>query len=289
MPEGQEGAAGTGGDQQQQQQAGGTGQGAGGGDPWYKGATPEVVGHLQARGWETKTPTEVALEAVRAHFEAQKFIGAPPDQIVRMPKDASDEAGWSALRSRLGVPADAAGYKFDDVKRADGSALDESQRAFLAQTALSAHLAPDAAVEVAKAFTKFQDDAASRTAADNTAKLAEAKATLQKNWGVNHEANLFIARQAAAALGVTPEQVNALENVAGYDKVMEMFRSIGTKIGEDKFVQNLNPNQAGVMTREQAMAKKQELMNDSTWTKAYLNGDSVKVREMTALNTIIVG
>jgi len=259
------------------------------GDPWYKGVAPEVIGHLEARGWNTKTPSEVAVEAVKAHFEAQKFIGAPPDQVVRMPKDAADEAGWTALRARLGVPADATGYKFDDIKRADGSALAADQAAFLAQTALAAHLPPDAALEVAKAFTKFQDDAASRQVADRTAAITTAKEALKSNWGPNHEANLFVAKQAAAALGVTQDQVDALESQIGYDKVMEMFRSIGTKIGEDKFVQNLNPNAAGVMTREQALSKKQELMNDSVWTKAYLDGDSVKVREMTALNTIIVG
>ena len=80
----------------------------------------------------------------------------------------------------------------------------------------------------------------------------------------------------------------SLEGVIGYDKIMEMFRSIGEKIGEDKFIKSGAPgNQGGPMTREQAVAKKADLMSDPVWKAAYLNGDQQKLREMLALNTII--
>jgi len=52
----------------------------------------------------------------------------------------------------------------------------------------------------------------------------------EKELGTERSGEPFSSRQrAAAALGVPPETVSALESVIGYDKVMEMFRMIGTK------------------------------------------------------------
>ena len=73
------------------------------------------------------------------------------------------------------------------------------------------------------------------------------------------------------------------------DEVLTSGRAIGSKIGEDKFITNTGGGNGGVMTREQATARKKELMNDKAWSKSYLDGDAAKGREMTALNTIIVG
>jgi hypothetical protein len=101
---------------------------------------------------------------------------------------------------------------------------------------------------------------------------------------------MFVAKRAATALGVTPEAVAALEGVVGYKAVMELFRNVGSKIGEDKFVQSITPGGApGVMTKEQAVERKAALMADQVWTKAYLAGDAAKAAEMLALNTMIVG
>ena len=46
---------------------------------------------------------------------------------------------------------------------------------------------------------------------------------------------------------------------------------------------------AGVMTKEQAVAQKKELMADNAWVKSYNEGDAVKGRQMRALNVLITG
>jgi len=157
------------------------------------------------------------------------------------------------------------------------------------EAAFKLHLPKDAATSITRAFAKYLDDAEVAEKAEKTAKLAEQKAALKKNWGANEAANMFVAQRAAAALGIAPETVSALEGVIGYDKIMEMFRSIGAKIGEDKFITGQQQAAGGAMTREQAIARKKELMADKEWVKSYLNKDATKLREMTALNTIIVG
>jgi len=272
------------GQQQQQQQSN---------VPWYQGVTgvdEATVGHWTAKGWANKSAAEVAVEATKAWKEAERFVGAPADSLVRLPKELSDEKGWDAVWKRLGKPAEAKGYDFSGVKFADGSALEEGFQNTMREVAYKLNLPKDAATAVAAEFAKYLDGAETSENAERTAKLAEQKAALKKNWGPNEAANMFVAQRSAAALGVTPADIAALESVIGYDRVMEMFRTIGTKIGEDKFIQGTNKGAGNApMTRDEAVARKADLMSDTVWRDAFLKGDKAKAREMEALNIIIVG
>jgi len=136
---------------------------------------------------------------------------------------------------------------------------------------------------------KEADESRTAPLAELQGKIAAEKTKLAQNWGANYEANLFVAKQTAAALGVKPEALEALGNSIGLAATMEMFRVIGTKIGEDKFVMSQLPGSQGVMTKEAAIDKKAALMADKVWVKSYLDGDAQKRQEMTALNTMIVG
>ena len=259
--------------------------------PWYQGVSgvdEEMLGHWTNRGWNTKTAAEVAVEATKAWKGAEHLVGVPADQVIRLPKDQKDELGWKGVWQRLGAPAKPEDYDFSAIKFSDGTALDDTFVARVRAKAFALNLPKQAALEMAQDFTKYLDEAESTESTEKAAKLLEQKAALKKNWGPNEAANKFVAERAAAALGVAPETVAALEGVIGYDKIMEMFRSIGEKIGEDKFVKSTAPgNTGGPMTREQAVAKKADLMSDPIWRDAYLKGDQAKLREMLALNTLI--
>lgn len=277
-------------DDQQQQQSQQQSQQQQSSDPWFKGFDAETIGHLQNRGWDKKQAPEVVAEAIKSWKEAEKLVGVPANQVVRLPKDASDEKGWDAVWQRLGKPNDAKLYDFSDVKFADGTALEDGFVNTVRETAFKLNLPKDTATAFTRAFAKYLDDADITEKAEKTAKLAEQKAALKTNWGKNEAANTFVAQRAAAALGIAPETVSALESVIGYDKIMEMFRSIGAKIGEDKFITGAQtPAGGGAMTREEALAKKQDLMSNAEWRKAYLGGDKAKFREMQALEIIITG
>lgn len=271
----------------------GEGGGGGGGNQpaeWYKGADAELIGHIQTKGWDKKQPGEVALEAIKAHRQAEKFIGAPADQLLRLPKEPGSEE-WKGVWQRLGAPADAKDYDFDGVtlKSEDGkSVLNQGFVDTMRNIAAELHLPKDHASRIATAVAKFNADAKVADNADYTAKLAEEKKALDASWGQNKEAFIFAAKQTANALGVTPEAVTALEKVVGYKAVMDMFLTISKKTGEHKWVESGGPS-GGAMTREQAIARKQELMGDKSWADRYLAGDVAANREMTALLTIITG
>ena len=74
---------------------------------WWQGKVDEATaGYFKNRGWDGKSADEVAILAANAHREAEKFIGAPADKLVRLPAQPNDEAGWREVYSRLHAVAE---------------------------------------------------------------------------------------------------------------------------------------------------------------------------------------
>lgn len=249
--------------------------------PSLVGLDAELVGHVQNKAWDTSDPLKLAHAAIKASHEAQKFVGLPPERLAKIPTDKADEAGWKALWGKLGAPIDAAGY---DLTGVTDPAIADAIRA----SAAANFLPKDAATAVGAAVVKAI--AAKETAAgvEKASKLVTERAALKTSWGTNMDANMVVAKAGAAKLGITPEEVAALEQVAGYAKTMEAFRKVGALSGEDKFITG-GGGDGKVMTREQAKARRVELMADSDWAKRYLGGGAAEKRQMADLIAVEVG
>lgn len=267
--------------------------GAPGGGPaatsWYSSAEPTVLGHMQTKGWDKLTPDQAALKAAHSHFELEKMRGVPEDQLLRLPKDASDEAGWNAVHARLGVPAKAEDYSFDAIKKADGTPLDKPFTDEVRQLAHELKLPQNQAVLFAQKLAARVETEAKNEQAVYEAELSKEKTTLKTNWGQNAPQNMVIAQNAARKLGVTDDAIKSLEGIVGYAKVMDMFLNIGQKIGEDTFVRNGAPQGNGVVTREQAMARLAIMEKDQVWAQKFSSGDAAAAREFDALTRIVAG
>lgn len=257
--------------------------------PWYQGKVDDVtVGMWQSNGWDPKDPATVAIAASKAFADANKFNGAPADRLLKLPAEAGDPE-WDGVYQRLGKPKDMAEYDFKAVKFADGAELDPAAEAFLRDAAFKANISKEAAAGFAAGLVKFLEGAEAGEATERAAALQTQQAELARSWGVNMEANKFLARQGALALGLTEAEVAGLENSAGYAKTMEALRRVGVMNGEAKYISGSGQTQGGVMTREQAMARRAELKSDPQWNQRFLGGDKTAQREMLALNTLIVG
>ena len=275
------------------------GEGGGSGNPtptptpapnWTEGLEPALIGHAQNRGWDKLDPAKAAAEALKAHREAETYIGVPADRILKLPADPNDSDGWNTVYQRLGAPKEATEYDegIKSVKFADGSETDDRFVDTVRGLATQHHWTKEEAAAVAKTLVKFVDDGTKRDDEQYQVDLALEKKALVDNWGApNVETNLVIARNAAAKLGVDPEAVQALEGVVGYAKVMSMFHQIGTKIGEDAFVRQTNPNGDPSLTKEQAAARLDELKRDEDWTKRLMAGDVQTNREFENLTRIM--
>lgn len=275
------GDGGQGGGQQQQQQQ----------KPWHDGLDPLLLGHAQNKGWKLDDPRGAFEAAAKSSAELQKHFGVPADQILKLPKDATDEAGWAAVRQRLGMPKEAKEYDFSGVKRANGSDVDQSLTDALRGVLHKAGTPKDAAPDVLKAVVKLQDDAVAARDAERAAKLQTDRADLQREWGQNAEFNRLTAMQGARrALGseeAAKAVIDGMQESIGYKATMEFWRKIGAGTSEDTFVdvtKGGNPT-----TMNGAKAKIAELQSDTEWVDKYLKGSPKHVQEMNSLILLASG
>lgn len=276
--------------------SGGTGNGQtggtppAGGTPWY-GANnePDFVGHLQNRGWDKLEPAQAAIAAAKAHREAEKLIGGRAEDRVVWPKDATDAEGWNRVHSRLGVPTDLKEYDFSAVKFSDGTEIDDEFATALRTELQKAHVSKADAPSFVKALVSIVEKQESAATQEAEANLTQEREKLRINWGANVDNFLTVARNTAQTLGVTPEQVDALEKGIGYAAVMEMFRNIGQKIGEDQFVisNNGGGGKPQPMTYEQAEFRLNELTNDATFYAKLSAGDVAAKKEFDNLTRLV--
>lgn len=262
---------------------------------WHTGLAPELVGLAQNKAWKLDDPKEAFAAAATAYQGAAKFIGAPPEDILRIPKPTTTADELKAFWSRLGAVDDPKAIDLSAVKTAAGEPIDERLSEILRQAAVAARVPKDAAVEVAKAVVKHLDGAEAERKALHDSRLAEEKAALDRNWGVNKERNMFVAKEAltklAQAANVPMDKAtaawDALSAVGGLGAAaaMQILLTAGLRMGEGKYVsQDSNPN--APMSREAALARIEELKQDTEFGKRYLNGDVRAKAELTGLHQI---
>lgn len=260
--------------------------------PWYDGKVDaEIIGHWDNKGWKKDDPAAVAIEASKAARELQKHFGVPADQLLKLPKDATDEAGWKAVRERLGAPKEAKEYDFSSIKFVDGSDLDPSFVDPLRAVLHKAGVPKDAAPEVLKTVVKYLGDAETSESAARTARLQTERAELDREWGSNKDFNRLTAMQGAKrAVGsdeAAAKMVDAMEAAIGYKATMEFFRKIGAGTSEDTFADFSKG--ASPVTMNGAKARLEELRGDPEYVARYLKGMPKEVQEMNSLILLASG
>lgn len=256
--------------------------------PWHDGVEAEYIGHWQNRGLKLDDAKTIAIDMTKAHREAVSKLGVPPEQLVRIPKADAPEAEVKAYWGRIGVPLEAKDYDLSAVKLSDGKDLDAAFADTLRDALLNGRVPKDRAGEVAGRLVKFEEAKAAAAASERTAKLEVERAQLKADWKQDYDGNLYVAKQGAKALGLTPEQVGELEGLIGYKAIMTAMHRVGSLGKEASFITGGGDNK-GAMTREQAHARKADLMADKAWQGRYLGGDTAARTEMLNLNRIITG
>lgn len=256
------------------------------------GVDPLVVGHMQNRGWDKLPVEQVAIEAAKSHMEAQKFIGAPAEQIIRLPAATAKPEEWTPVWQRLGALPKQEDYKgvIGNFKFANGDAIDDQFGDALTKFSFDNHLTKEAAAALPKVIGDFMDQNDARQKTIDDATLATEKKALRESWGANFEVNELIAKETAKNLGVNAETVDALEKQIGYAGVMRMFHAIGSTHGEDNVITNLvNANNSKSLTKEQAKVRINELKADADFSARYIKGGVKEKEEMNALHQIAFG
>lgn len=262
---------------------------AGAAPAWHTGIDADTVGFWQNKGFKVDDPKELASTLTKSYRELERHIGAPPDQIIRLPKKDAPEADIRAFRERLGMPKEAKDYDFTAVKDAAGNPIAQDLADDLRAAAHRAGLTKEAATEMAAATQRRLDAAQARAKTLNDGKLAEETAKLKADWGNDFDFNRLKAMEGARRLGITPEAVELLEKQIGYSAVMNAMRKIGVGTSEDNFIERGGGSGGTPTTASGALSRLNELKADKAWSAKLMAKDTATVREWQTLEAQAAG
>jgi len=243
--------------------------------PWLEGADPAVVGYVQNKGWEKP------VQVLESYQNLEKLLGADrAGNTVILPKPDAQKQEVDAFYNRLGRPADPAGYKIDVPAGSDPE--------FAKGAAAKMHelgLNKDQGEKLA-AWWNDQVGTTVKTSTEQAlAKNQEQQTALKTAWGSAFDQNKEIAAAAARGLGIEPTALDALDQALGFDKTMQLFYNIGTKIKEPDFVDGSgNRGFGAALTPGQAQAKIAELKVDKNWVSRLMNHDAAATSEWKKLH-----
>lgn len=263
-----------------QQQPAGQGAATGtAGIPWLNGASTEEIAFAQSKGWgnEVNAPTD---QIFRSYHNLQKLFGADKaGNTIMVPGETADEETWNKVYSRLGRPEKADGYTAKPF-----AGMDEEQFNKLREVAHKHGLSE----KQFNAIKEWNDSAATefdgklKQAAQ--AEFATQEATLKRDWGAAYDQNLQAGKVAVSQLGITAEQVDALQMSLGFDGVMKLMAKIGSSLGEGTFhvgdKGRAGGTQNNVMAPEQAKTELGRLMNDKDFKEAWMDKMHPRHKEM---------
>lgn len=253
--------------------------------PWFHGLDPADVGHIQNRGWDKLSPVDAAKAAHAAFRGAERMIGAPVNELWRVPEDPNQRG---EMWKRLGKPDAVEGYDFSTVKMGE-QPMPDDLAASLRAAAHEANLPADAAKRMAEAFAGYSHNTAVARSADAATRVAAEASQLKEEWGSDYEQNRYIASRGATTMGLDPEAINTIEKAAGLKATMNALLKIGLAGGEARFLGSQpNPGDPNAgLTYEMARAQLDQLKTDQAWIDRMGKGDSAAFAEFERLTSRI--
>lgn len=194
---------------------------------WAKsGVSADDLGFVQNKGWAD-------IPAVLNSYKGlEKLIGAPQDQIIRIPKADAPVEEWNGVWDKLGRPKTAAEYSLPVPEGDKGEFAKQAAEWFHEVGVPHA-----AAKKLAEKWNEYAGGQMKAIIDAEATRDAEQIAALTKEWGAGMQANSEVVDRAASTFGMTPEQLGALKKAMGPGEAMKFMHNIGSKIGvEDKLI-----------------------------------------------------
>lgn len=255
---------------------------------WLDSLDADLQAHVTNRGWQNDNADTAVVKAVKAHAAAQKHIGVPEDQIVRMPKDAADPA-YAAVYERvagLGAPPSPEGYALGDVKFKDGSPLAEADAKFVREVGAAFKLPVHVVQGIAQRFVARGDEASTAGAQQSQAAQAANDTALKSTWGAQYDTQAASVAKVVDGLktlgiGVSPQGDPAahVAQMAGLLKLADQFK-------EAPWLGGGNPAQTdefGALSMEQAERQMETFKLDDAWRGKFFSNDQATLDQYTRL------
>ena len=266
------GQAGTGEGQGEQ---GGIGEGGGskGSNDFLTNFSDDTRAYVENKGWQDFNSIAKSAQ----HLE--KMVRGDPEKMITLPGEAAAPEEIDQFYNKLGRPETKEGYDFGDIDKNDPAV--ETMTAMFHEIGLTNQQANKMLGKLAD-YTKEQ-----QAEADRQRQLNEATEDkdLQKEWGAKYEQQMATAAQAYRALGIDGDTVDKLQDAMGYAGLMRFMSEIGSKIGEDAYIDgNGGGGFVNAMTPQQAQQRIAELKADKQFQQRYIGGEQTALEEMSKLH-----
>lgn len=242
------------------------------------GLDADTSGYVTNKGW--KGPADV----VASYRGAEKLLGVPADQIIKLPQ--GDAPDFGPVYDRLGRPKAAGEYGLDKlVPKGSDPKFAETAAGWFHEQGLNTK-------QATALTTKWNEHVAGAVKAGGEAQAAAHTLEVTKlkgEWGTQYDTNIGLVDRAIKAFGVNEQFLGAMKNAVGPAAALKFFHNVGTKLGtDDAFIAGDGRGSfLGGETAEQAASKKAELIGNKAWVTKFNSGDQEARREMARLNKII--
>lgn len=213
-------------------------------------------------------------DAVRALRNAQKLIGAPAEEMVRLSPNGMDEESAKRFLKHIGVPASPDEYKIPVPEGGDPEFAKISAGWFH-----EADLTQAQAKGLTEKFNQYVGEKLAESEQSHAAQLQIDEAALRTEWGNAYQQRVGLAKAAAATFGLNEEKLVLLQNALGPAEMVKFVYGLAAKIGEDKFVSGLTSGQSGALTPGAARARLGEMKSDPEFMTQWKRGDKKALRE----------
>lgn len=246
---------------------------------WHSGYDAETVGWLENRGYTKLDANSALAEAIKGFRNAEKYVGVPAEQLVRLPTDDNPDS-WNPVYDKLGRPKAASEYKVD---------VPEGTPDAFANWAKDTFYKHGASAKMVEGFTKdwneYMAKAEAQAQVEYKSQVADEMNKLKNSWGDSYDSRIDRAKAAAQQLGVTKETLNKVEGMIGFTELMNLMDGIAGKMAEDTFAGGGNKGDS-VNSPEGAAARIKALNEDKDFTARYLAGGAAEKAEMEKLIAI---
>jgi len=225
-------------------------------------------GFVQNKAWKNET------EMLRSYRELEKFRGAPPERLLKLP-EKEDDPEWNGVWNRLGKPE-----KADDYKIEVG---DPEYAAHLKNVMFENNMTK---AQAEKFIARDNEYRAARAEKEEKAWAAQSEAdvlALKDQWGAGFDAQTEMGRRFAKTVGITKEQLGALEGALGTKGLLEFMAKAGSMLAEADVPAGASSSGSMGMTPTMAKAKIEELKGDPEWVARYMGGGVKEQNEMQRL------
>jgi hypothetical protein len=206
---------------------------------------------------------------VKGAQSAEKLIGVPADQIIRMPKADAKLEELAPVFARLGRPA-----KWEDYQLKVPEGADDSFAKAAGPILHQIGLLPVQARALNEWWNGYMQNQLETMAGEKTQREQDEVNALHREWpGETYKQREELGRRAfrefGNMLGETEEErtttMQKMEDTLGTARFLKFFARVGEKLGEPAFEIGTGPSREFGMTPGGAKAKQDQLMRDSEW------------------------